>query len=285
MKKIAIVCDSSVSLTKEEIEELDVYVIPNTIIHNGESYFDQITITHKEINELLRKKEKLTTSQANIGSMTKLLKKVKAKNYDHIIMLSIASVLSGVYNSMMQAAKLAELENYTVIDTHSIAGPVQQGVRAIRSMNKNQYSIQEILDYLHRLFKNQVSYLYPESLDQIVASGRVSKTASKIVSFLRIKPIVYLSQTGNEIERFGMARTDERAFDKIIKHFKKYNISPEKHDLYLLENENIKQALAFKDQLFEKLGAFKYHTVKLPAALSIHGGIGAIVIQWCPKIP
>lgn len=285
MKKIAIVCDSSVSFTKEETEKFDVYIVPNVIIHNDEAYLDQITITNEEINHLLREKEKVTTSQANIGDMTKILEKVKEKNYDYVFILSVASILSGVYNGFVQAAEIVGLKNYTIIDTHSIAGPVQQGVRAIRHMNQDKHSIQEILDYLDLLFKNQVSYLYPESLDQIVASGRVSKAASKLVSFLRIKPIVYLSKTGNSIDRFGMARTDNRAFDKIITHFKKHNISPKTHDLFLLENENIEQANAFKERLFNKLGEFKYHSVKLPAALTVHAGIGAIVIQWCPKIP
>lgn len=285
MKKIAIISDSSISFTKEEAKKWDVYILPNVIIHNDESYLDQITITNKEINHLLREKERITTSQANIGTMTEMLKKIQRKNYDHIIILTIASVLSGVYNGFVQASKFVALENCTIIDTHSIAGPVQQAVRAIRQMNANGYNIQEILDYLEFLFKNQVSYLYPKSLDQIVASGRVSKTASKIASFLRIKPIVYLSKTGDKIDRFGIARTDERAFDKIIEHFKKHKVTPEKYDLFLLENENIEQANKFKERLFKKLGEFKYHMVKLPAALSVHAGMGAITIQWCPKIP
>lgn len=285
MKKIAIISDSSISFTKEEAKKWDVYILPNVIIHNDESYLDQITITNKEINHLLREKERITTSQANIGTMTEMLKKIQRKNYDHIIILTIASVLSGVYNGFVQASKFVALENFTIIDTHSIAGPVQQAVRAIRQMNANGYNIQEILDYLEFLFKNQVSYLYPKSLDQIVASGRVSKTASKIASFLRIKPIVYLSKTGDKIDRFGIARTDERAFDKIIEHFKKHKVTPEKYDLFLLENENIKQANTFKESLFKKLGEFNSHIIKLPAALSVHAGIGAIAIQWCPKIP
>lgn len=81
-----------------------------------------------------------------------------------------------------------------------------------------------------------------------------------------------------------MARTDERAFDKIIKHFKEQHIFPEKYDLYLLQNENLKQANQFKERLLKKIGEFDYYTVKLPAALSVHAGLGAIAIQWCPKI-
>lgn len=45
----------------------------------------------------------------------------------------------------------------------------------------------------------------------------------------------------------------------------------------------VKQAQQFKERLFKEFGEFKYRLIQLLAALRIHGGIGAIVIQWCPK--
>lgn len=285
MKKIAIVCDSSVAFTDEQIKKYDVDVIPNLIIHKDKSYRDQIDINQEEIIKLLNNKEKITSSQANLGTIVEKLEDIKLKNYDYIFILTLGSVLSGAFNSFSLAAEQAKLENYSIIDTHSIAGPVQEGVRAIRSMNKSGASIQAIEKHLHYLFSDQVSYLFPKSLDQIVASGRVSKAGAKLVSLLKIKPIVYFYPKSKSIEKLGIARTDTRAFQTIVKHFNKHHVTPEKYNLYILEIDALEEANKFKDHLFKTLGEFNYHHIRLPAVLALHAGVGAITIQWCPKTP
>ena len=285
MKNIAIVCDSSVSFTEEEIKEYKVYVIPNLIMHDNKTFHDQVDIKEAEVLDLLRDKVKLTTSQANLGTIIDTFKDIKNKSYDYIYILTLASVLSGVHNSFSVAAEQAELENYEIIDTHSVAGPVQQGVRAIRQLNHSGKSLKEISEYLKFLFENQVSYLFPKSLDQIVASGRLSKAAGKVVSLLKIKPVVYFTQTSKSIDILGVSRTNKKAFEKIIKDFEKNNIRPEDYDLYLLDSDAKEQMNSFKDSLFNQMGKFNYHSVNLPAVLALHAGVGAIAIQWCPKIP
>lgn len=285
MNNIAIVCDSSVSFTEEEIKEYQVYVIPNLIMYDNKTYHDQVDINEAEVLNLLRDKAQLTTSQANLGTIIDTFKIIKNEDYDFIYILTLASELSGVFNSFSLAAEQAELEKYKIIDTHSIAGPVQQGVRAIRKLNNSGNSLEEISNYLKFLFENQVSYLFPKSLDQIVASGRLSKAAGKVVSLLKIKPVVYFARTSNSIDILGVSRTNKKAFEKIIKDFEKNKIKPEDYDLYLLDSDAKDQMNAFKDYLFNKIGNFNYHSISLPAVLALHAGVGAIAVQWCPKIP
>jgi len=284
MKKIAIVCDSSVSFTKDEVAKYDVYIAPLTITHNNQSYIDQETITKEEVNDLLRQKQIITTSQPNIGRMMDIFEEIKSKDYDYTIVLSIGTALSGSYGAFNHAAQEVELENYTVINTYSITGPVQQGVRAIRKMNKDGASIEEILDYLYYIYDNQVSYVYPHTLDQVVLSGRMSKAASKIASLLKVKPILHLENKAEQIEALGIARTDRRIFKLLVEDFVKHNVSPLTHDLYLLESEGMETLESFRDYLFDKMGEFEYYIINLPAAVATHAGLGTIAIQWCPKL-
>ena len=284
MKKIAIVCDSSVSFTKDEVAKYDVYIAPLTITHNNQSYIDQETITKEEVNDLLRQKQIITTSQPNIGKMMDIFEEIKSKDYDYTIVLSIGTALSGSYGAFNHAAQEVELENYTVINTYSITGPVQQGVRAIRKMNEDGASIEEILDYLYYIYDNQVSYVYPHTLDQVVLSGRMSKAASKIASLLKVKPILHLENKAESIEALGIARTDRRIFKLLVEDFVKHNVSPLTHDLYLLESEGMETLESFRDYLFDKMGEFEYYIINLPAAVATHAGLGTIAIQWCPKL-
>lgn len=284
-KKIAIVTDSSVSFSKKEINKYDVHVLPSIITHNNKTYLDQITITTEEVNEIINNNEIVTTSQPNIGMMIETFESIKSQNYDYTIILTVSKYISGGSSSFNQAAQMVMLENYSVVDTLSAVGPAQQGVRAIRKMTEEGASIEEILNYLDFLFANQITYIFPNSLKHIVKSGRVSKTAAGIASILKIKTVLYLKRYGKSVEKLGIARTDKRIFDMIIKSFKENNINPTSYDLYLSENMAKDQVKKFKKYLFKKLGEFNYHIVELPAVLSTHTGTKTLGIQWCLKLP
>ncbi|CAM3672678.1 DegV family protein [Erysipelothrix urinaevulpis] len=283
MKKIAIVLDSSVSFTQDQIEDYDVYIAPLTITHNNVSYIDQVTITKEEVNNLLREHQLLTTSQPSIGTMIEIFEDIKEKDYDYTFVLSIGTALSGSFNAFNHAAAEAGLSNFEVINTYSITGPVQQGVKAIRSMQDHE-SIENISNTLHSIFDNQVSYIYPKTLDQVVLSGRMSKTASRIANMLRVKPVLHLENKAESIEVLTIARTDRRAFKALVDDFIKHKVDPFTHDLYLLESEGMETLEKFKDYVSDKMGEFETYIINLPAAVATHAGLGTIAIQWCPKL-
>ncbi|WP_323615740.1 DegV family protein [Erysipelothrix rhusiopathiae] len=284
MKKIAIICDSSVSFTQAEIETFGVYIAPLTIIHNNTVYIDQVTITENQVNDLLRNHEVVKTSQPNLGTIYELFEKVMREGYDHIFALSIGTALSGTYSSMEMVRQDLKIENMSVINTHSITGPVQQAVAAIRKMNEEDYSVEQIEVYLDHFFSNQISYIYPQSLDQVIASGRVSKTAAKVASLLKIKPVLYLENKGESIEKLGVARSERRIFSLLVNDLVHHDVKPDTHDIYLLHSEGLDTLKRFQDFLTESLGPFTIKIVNLPAAVATHAGIGTLALQWCYKI-
>lgn len=285
MKNIAIVCDSSISFTNEEIEKYDVFVVPNIIMHNEKEYLDLVTINNQELYSLLKQNETVTTSQPNLGDVIETFEKIKEGNYDHVIVLTISSALSGGFNAFNQGAKQSGIKNCTVIDTKTVGGPVQQAIKAIRKLNEEGKSLEEIFDFLDYLFAHQSSYIIPETLHQIVASGRLSKTAGKLATLLKVKVALLIDSKGETIDRLAVARTDKKLFDSIVNHIVQNGVKPEGYDLYFLESDAMKQVEAFKDYVLDKIGKFKYEIKELPAGLSVHAGVGTIVLQWCPKIP
>lgn len=284
MKKIAILCDSSVSLTTEQVNELDVHIAPLIITNNNVSYIDGVDITNVELNNMLRNNEDVTTSQPSIGATIEILQDLKTQNFDHIFILSIGTALSGAYSSFVHAVNEVGQENITLINTYSITGPVQQGVRAIRKMNEDGKSIEEITAALNNIFDNQISYLYPKTLTQVIKSGRVSRASATVASLLKVRVLLALENKAEAIEKLAIARSNKKIFEAIVSDFKKHLVAPETHDIYLLESEGMDTLLEFKEFLFDSLGEFKHFFVNLPAAVATHGGLGCIAVQWCPKI-
>ncbi|CAM3702309.1 DegV family protein [Erysipelothrix urinaevulpis] len=281
MKNIAIICDSSVALTQKQANEMGIYIAPLTIIHSDKEFSDQIDISHEEVSELIRNKVSLKTSQPNLGTMINILNNVKEKDYDHIFVLSLTSSLSGTYASFQYALNEVQLDNLSLIDTQSLAGPVQEAIKHIRFLNENHWEPQAITDYLDNVFfKNTESYVYPENLEQLKQGGRISKPAATLASMLKIKVLLKLSNHGDTIDKFKTTRTEQKLIDEIINDLKKNNINPQEHVLYLphLEADRVVEELI--KQIREKIGDFKFTVTVLPAALSSHAGLHTVALQW-----
>lgn len=284
MKKIAIIADSSISFRNEDISTYDVIIAPLMITHNNTTYIDGVDIDNIALNNLLRNNEHVTTSQPNLGTIIEILEDCKSKNYDHIFILSIGTALSGAFGAFTHALNEVPLDNVTLVNTHSIAGPVQQMVRAIRQYNQDGLSIEEITSKVINIADHQVSYLFPETLKQVIQSGRVSRASATVASLLRVNVLLCLKNKDEAIEKLAIARTKRKIYQAIVDDFIANNVSAKTHDIYLLESEGMERLIEFKDYLTEKMGEFKSHFINLPAAVATHGGLGCIAIQWCPKI-
>lgn len=284
MKKIAILCDSSVSLTKEEAKALEVHIAPLIITNNNKTYVDGVDITNIELNNMLRNNEDVTTSQPNLGLMIEMLEDLVKENYDHIFVLSVGTALSGAFGGFSHAVNEVNADNISLFNTFSITGPVQQCVRAIRKMNQEDKSIEDMKQTIQTIIDNQVSYLYPETLTQVIKSGRVSRASATVASLLKVRVLLCLENKAEAIEKLAIARSNKKIFEAIIKDFVKHNVTPATHDVYLLESEGMDTLLDFKDYLTNALGEFKDYFVNLPAAVATHGGLGCIAVQWCPKV-
>ena len=284
MKKIAIVADSSVALTEQETKELGVYITPLSIIYDQKEYMDQVEITREDIVKLLNAGTLLGTSQPNLGVIINTLEDIKSKDYDHVFILSLSAALSGTYSTFQHGITEVGLENYSLIDTMTLCGPVQESVKVIRKMNEEGIEPKEIEDYLNNVFfKNTESYIYPLTLEQLKRSGRMSKSAALLASMMKIKPLLKIENQGSSIEKFKTTRTEQKIIDEIIKDLKLHNVNPKEHIIYLphLKREDILDEVKFR--ITNEIGSFDFIVSDLPAAIATHVGVGAFVLQWAKK--
>ena len=145
----------------------------------------------------------------------------KSKDYDHVFILSLSAALSGTYSTFQHGITEVGMENYSLIDTMTLCGPVQESVKVIRKMNAEGIEPKEIEDYLNNdFFKNTESYIYPLTLEQLKRSGRMSKSAALLASMMKIKPLLKIENQGNSIDKFKTTRTEQKILDEIIKDLK-----------------------------------------------------------------
>lgn len=280
MKKIAILCDSGVTLTEHE----NIYTVPLTIIYKNKEYFDGIDMTQKDISSLLENHADLKTAQPNLGVIINKLEEIKDKDYDHVFVLSLSSPLSGTYQAFQHAIDDVGIQNIDLIDSYTVGGPIEEATKVILKLNEENYSPQQITDYLNEeFFKDTETYVFPESLTQLKKGGRISKPAALLASMLKIKPLLKLYNHGESIDKFKTTRTNIKTIEEIIKDLKSKNINPKEHVLYFphIDGDDIVNLTI--DRIKESLGEFECHVRFLPAALACHTGIKTMAVQWAKK--
>ena len=92
--KIAIVTDSNSGITQKQAQELGVFVLAMPFQIDGETYYEDITLTQEEFYKKLREGGNISTSQPSPGSVTDLWDKI-LQEYDQIVHIPMSSGLSG----------------------------------------------------------------------------------------------------------------------------------------------------------------------------------------------
>lgn len=283
MKKIAILSDSSISIDKNDPLYNKIGLIPLSIIHNNIQYLDQVDLSSDQVNDFIRNNETIQTSQPSIGKVVEILEPLAKENYDNIYIIAVSGNLSGTVNSITQGVNHLDLKNVTIIDTYSVAGPAYYVAELIINMNQDGYSHEEIMNAINYSLNDTVSFVYPESLEQLKRGGRISKSAATLASLLKIKPLLWLETKGPTIEKYGTARTETKVYEKIVDEMIKQNIKPESHVLYYLENLAMDKVKLLDSLVNQAIGKFEFKTLTLPAVLVTHIGIGGVVLQWVRK--
>ena len=104
MSKIAIVTDSNSGITQNQAKELGISVLPMPFMIDGETYYEEITLSQEEFYQKLAQNADISTSQPSPESITQLWDALLQEN-DEIVHIPMSSGLSG---SCQTAAMLAQ---------------------------------------------------------------------------------------------------------------------------------------------------------------------------------
>lgn len=212
---VRIIIDSTTDLIPALKERLTV--VPLTVHFGDEEYIDGITITHKEFYEKLVETDTLpSTSQATPDAFSRVFEEV-AKAGDSAVVLTLASTLSGTYQSAMIAA--ADFENIYVVDSETVT--IGAGILAELALGLADAGMdaKSIAARLEQEKKNIRIIAMVDTLEYLKRGGRVSKTVAFAGGLLNIKPV--LSVVGGEIAMLGKARGSKQGNNLLVTEIEK----------------------------------------------------------------
>ena len=104
MAKIAIVTDSNSGITQAQAKELGISVVPMPFMIDGETYYEEITLSRDDFFEKLEDNADISTSQPSPDSIIQLWDNL-LNSYDEIVHIPMSSGLSGSCQTAMMLAQ------------------------------------------------------------------------------------------------------------------------------------------------------------------------------------
>ena len=256
-----------------------VQTVPLTVHFGEEEFIDGVTIDHKTFYEKLIESDVLpTTSQATPDAFMQEFEKVKEAG-DEAVVITLASSLSGTYQSATIAAE--DYENIYIVDSQSAA--MGSGILvelAIRLLDEGK-TAKEIAEILEEEKKKIIIVALVDTLEYLKKGGRVSKTVAFAGGLLNIKPV--LSVTQGEINMLGKARGSKMGNNLLIEEISKAG-GIDFSKPVLLGYSGISNALLLKyiedsRHIWEgNLDEVRYTSVG--SVIGTHAGPGAVVVAF-----
>lgn len=223
MAKIKIATDSTADIPKSLVEELNIAVLPLTILAGDKEYLDGVDITPEEFYRVLETADKLpVSSQVSVTLYQELFEKTWREGYTDIIHVILNSKGSGTYQAGVLARDLfleehkeaAEQFQIHLIDsaTYSMAYG-WAAVEAARMAAKGE-EVAAIIAHIQDWVSHARPMLVPLSLKFVKKSGRVSAAAAFVGDAIGLKPMITFEQGESKV--VGKARGEKKAVRELV---------------------------------------------------------------------
>lgn len=216
----AIVTDSTSDLPAHEYAELGMRRVPLYVHFRGETYKDWVEITPAELIQGVQDGADVpTTSQPTPEDFAAAYRDAVADGADRILTITIASGLSGTYQSASLAAKEAPVP-VTVFDSVHASLGVGVMVRRAAAMRDAGRSVEEVVEALGRIRDANYLIFTVASMEFLQKGGRIGRASALLGSLLNIRPL--LTITDGVVEAAGRARGAKKAMKEMVSRLASY---------------------------------------------------------------
>ena len=190
MTKIKIVTDSSVTIEPEVAKELDITIVPLSVMVDGVVYSDA-DLEEGEFLRLMQSSRNLPkTSQPPVGVFADVFDRL-AEDGAQIISIHMSHALSGTVEAARQGATLANAD-VTVVDSSFIDQAMKFQVTEAAKLAKEGASLEEILAKIEEVQEKTELYIGLSTLENLVKGGRIGRVSGLISSLLNIRVIMQM---------------------------------------------------------------------------------------------
>ncbi|MFC9540097.1 DegV family protein [Lysinibacillus sp. NPDC056959] len=273
MGRIHIVTDSTCDLTKEEVAQHDIHIVPLTIQIDDKTYTDGVDLEPQSFLSLMKNAKNLPKSSQPAPGKFKELYDELGKDGDQIISLHMTGGMSGTVESARQAAQMTE-SDVTVIDSRFIAIGLAIQIREAIKMRDAGATVEEIVERLEKVRENTYLYVIVDTLENLIKGGRIGKGTGFIGSLLNIKVIANLE--GGAYNPVSKVRSHKQVVNYLFKQFQADTAGKTVKSVGISHAEGLTTMGGPLKELVEGTGFNEVEIAFTSPIISTHTGPGAI---------
>lgn len=271
---IAIVTDSTSSLSAADAQQLGIHVVPVSVVIGAKVYTEGVDVTADMIADALGSFVPVSTSRPSVETFEAVYRSLILSGATEIVSVHISSKISGTLESAQLAAQRVAAPVH-VIDTLQVGlGTGYAAGRAARAARAGK-SVEDVI--AAAVNEGQVSdvLVYVDSLEYLRRGGRIGTAAALIGSALAVKPILTLQD--GVVAPLEKVRTASRALARLVAMtVEKRNLIDGEYDLGVQHLGASEQAASVAERLADALDRDSVPVDEIGAALGAHLGPGMI---------
>ncbi|MBO0472784.1 DegV family protein [Enterococcus sp. DIV0840] len=277
MTNVKIVTDSSCTMLKSVRDDLDIQMMPLSVMIDGVVYADDDHLEGEQFMELMSTAKALPkTSQPPIGEFVELYDRLGADGSE-VISIHMTKGLSGTVEAARQAGNLSSA-NVTVIDSDFTDQGLSFQVIQAAKLAKNGASVPEILAEINHVKENTKLFIGISTLDNLVKGGRISRATGLLSSIFNMKVVMDFDNTELiPVAKGRGMKTFNKWFDEL------------KNELSTLSNvrqigishaDGLELANGFKEGLQALFPDMEIPVLHTNPVIATHTGKGAFAIMY-----
>lgn len=277
---VRIISDTSTLFSSAQAREEGFDIAPLSVTINGENYKEYDEITTNELIAKIAEGGIPKSSQPAVGDFVDLYNQYPN---DDIIVITMASGLSGTYNSACLAKDLCDNpDNVTVVNSRTLCGPQREMVVKAHRLAKEGADKDTILAAVNKQIENTYSYLLPRDFVFLRRGGRLNPLVAEIGRLINLVPALTLSKDCTNLVSFTKQRSMVKAVSKITTYLKDKNINGD-FKFHITHADALEYAETAKEYVSEAFPDCDIEIMPLSPAFTTQGGPKCIAIQTVLK--
>ena len=284
MPSTAVVADTTSYLPLELIEEHNIHLVSLYVgIEGDQDRESDIGDLHDFYERLRASDQTVTTSQPSVGDFIAVYEPLLAEGHE-IVSIHLSSVISGTYESAMQARERLTAEGrggerIVVCDSRTGCGGMGLMILAAANAAERGANATEANERARALREELKIWFAVDTLDYLRRGGRIGTARAWIGSALKIKPILTLEEEITPIER---VRTRNRSIERLREYARKRH--EDGYDAWVVQYiQDFDTAGGLIDDAREIFGCEPAFVSEIGAVLGAHVGPGLLGIGSVSK--
>jgi DegV family protein with EDD domain len=278
---VAVVTDSTASLSPGVAEAEDILVVPLQVVIDGTAYSEGVEVSPSDVAAALRAHRPVSTSRPGPQLFLDTYTRAAEQGADAVVSLHISAALSGTCESAVLAARESPVP-VEVVDSRSMGMGLGFAVLDAARRARQGAGLAEVVSAVEKRAASTAAYFYVATLEHLRRGGRIGGASALLGSALAIRPLLVLDE--GVIAPLEKVRTSARAMARLEElAVRAAAAAGGPVELAVQHLDAADRAERLAQQLHHRLpGAGKVVVAEVSAVVGAHVGPGLVAVVVSP---